>query len=106
MLSNPVSTYSQQVNIIQTSSDSVNLVRETEDINYSVNSTNHVATTAVNSESARISKSREVETDLVSSLARTFVNNVLADPNTCGSSSGLSSYVLGSHRDNIEGENT
>lgn len=88
MLSNPVSAYNNQLSESEASSltlvgtDSSTLQAENEltgDDNSPIE--------------LDISNRSDVKNDNLSSLAKTFANNVLSDPNTVASTSGLSSYV-------------
>lgn len=88
MLSNPVSTYSHQVNSIYDDSDSSLQTSPIE-----AYSTNSVTDLQEQSHSINGLNQNQSLNEGASSLAKTFANNVLADPNTCASTSGLSSYV-------------
>lgn len=98
MLSDPVSTYNDQVNSTY-GTDS--------EASFDASATNDADEgAAVNELPAQNAKVRTKMTESVPSLATTFVNNVLADPNTCGAStSGLSSYVSSANREARPTEN-
>lgn len=91
MLSDPVLTYNDQVNSTYgTESEASFDASAANDVDESTSGTD------LPEQSANVT----TKVENVQSLATTFVNNVLADPNTCGAStSGLSSYVSSAKRD-------
>lgn len=88
MLSNPVSAYSSQLNGLTSESETSSLVLD-EDTAEAVDLRNG---REVNIQ-PDASVSEQGKRDSLPSLAQTFANNVLSDPNTCSTASGLSSYV-------------
>lgn len=94
MLSNPVSTYSNQLSNIQSSSNSSN--GSIDDAFFfedepAVSGTSQLYDSSFTNESAAINrKDFFPKVDNIPSLAKTFSDNVLADPNTCASTSTTS----------------
>lgn len=92
MLSNPVSTYSSQLSNIQSSSNSSNgsideaFFFEEEP---SASGTSQFSDTNYTHQHDVIKNRKEIfaKVDNLPSLAKTFADNVLADPNTCPSTS-------------------
>lgn len=95
MLSNPVSAYSNQLNGIASESETSSLAMD-EDTESGDNSllrlTKELSETSV-VERINSDVRDESKRDSLPSLAQTFTNNVLSDPHTFASTSGLSSYV-------------
>lgn len=98
MLSSPVSTYNSQMNPETVLSTAANEERSSDD----------VIRVAQELTSISVREKKPVETekpkkaffnDGVPSLAKKFAENVLADPNTTPSTSGLSSYASPVKRD-------
>lgn len=86
-----MSTYSDQVNSTY-GTDS--------EASYDASRSNDADDLPSTSESPEQSAKVVTKVEGLPSLATTFVNNVLADPNTCGAStSGLSSYVSSAKRE-------
>lgn len=97
----PVTTYSHQANSIYESDTASNALSELDENNQPT-SANEFENSHQNRANNQIATE---DNDENSSLARTFTNNVLADPNTCTSnSSSLSSYVLSNKRDIADGK--
>lgn len=90
MLSNPVSAYSSQLDGLASESETSSLVLD-EDGDEAVVLRAPREVNVQPETSTGIGE--EVKRDSLPSLAQTFANNVLSDPNTCSSASGLSSYV-------------
>lgn len=98
MLSDPVSTYNDQVNSTYGTDSEASFNASTSNDTDEIVSPNELPEPSANRVTAKVKK--------VPSLATTFVNNVLADPNTCGAStSGLSSYVSTLKRETRPNEN-
>lgn len=102
LLSNPVSTYSSHLSSIQSVSEIESIIDDSQSSDMvtvlqelTVISANETSTASNASEVVKIKKSHYDEE--VPSLAKTFANNVLADPNP--STSGLSSYASPVKRD-------
>lgn len=97
MLSDPVITYNKQVNSTY-ATDS--------EASFEASAPNIADDSTVADEMPEQGAKVTAIVESVPSLATTFVNNVLADPNTCGAStSGLSSYVSTAKRETRTTEN-
>lgn len=99
MLSNPVSAYSSQLNGLTSESETSSVILDTDPDDLSLDNSvlqisNELLQSNIHSD---ITNSDGKKRDSLPSLAQTFATNVLSDPNTCSTTSGLSSYVSQSH---------
>lgn len=97
MLSDPVTTYNDQVNSTYATDSEASF-----DASAANDADESIDADEIPEQGAKVT----AKVESVPSLATTFVNNVLADPNTCGAStSGLSSYVTSAKRETRSMEN-